>query len=97
MSLILYGLTGKLGLEPILVSAIADNAPSTNPGTLFSTFNSIGVSASILAPIIGGFLQDKTGSLKGTFYLAAGLVLIGMLVALFIYREKKSDAQVSVA
>jgi len=97
VSLILYGLTGKLGLEPILVSAIADNAPSTNPGTLFSTFNSIGVSASILAPIIGGFLQDKTHSLQGTFYLAAGLAFVGLLVALFIYREKKSDAQVSVA
>jgi MFS family permease len=97
VSLILYGLTGKLGLEPILVSAIADNAPSTNPGTLFSTFNSIGVSASILAPIIGGFLQDKTDSLSYTFYLAAGLALVGLIVALFVYREKKADAQVSIA
>lgn len=97
VSLVLYGLTGKLALDPILVSSVADNAPSKNPGTLFSTYNFIGMSASIVAPYIGGFLKDKTGSLSGTFYLAAGFLLIGLIVAIFVYREKKSPAQVSAA
>mgnify|MGYP001349805366 CR=1 FL=1 len=97
VSLVLYGLTGKLALDPILVSSVADNAPSKNPGTLFSTYNFIGMSASIVAPYIGGFLKDKTGSLSGTFYLAAGFLLVGLIVAIFVYREKKSPAQVSAA
>ena len=97
VSLVLYGLTGKLALDPILVSAVADNAPSKNPGTLFSTYNFIGMSASIVAPYIGGFLKDKTGSLSGTFYLAAGFLLVGLIVALFVYREKKIEAPVSAA
>lgn len=97
VSLVLYGLTGKLALDPLLVSSLADNAPSKNPGTLFSTFNFIGMSASIVAPYVGGFLQDKTGSLSGTFYLAAGFLMIGLIVALFVYHEKKSPAQISAA
>ena len=97
VSLILYGLTGKLALDPILVSSVADNAPSKNPGTLFSTYNFIGMSASIVAPYVGGFLKDKTGSLSGTFYLAAGFLLIGLIVALFVYREKTNTPQASKA
>lgn len=97
VSLILYGLTGKLALDPILVSALADNAPSTNPGTLFSTYNFIGMSASIVAPYVGGFLQDKTGSLSSTFYLAAGLLLVGLITALFVYTENRNSRAAAVA
>lgn len=93
VSLIFYGLTGKLALDPILVSAVADNAPTKNPGTLFSTYNFIGMSASIVAPYVGGFLQDQTGSLSSTFYLAAGFLLIGLVVALFVFKEPRKRTQ----
>ncbi len=90
VSLILYGLTGKLALDPILVSAVGDNAPTKNPGTLFSAYNFIGMSASIVAPYIGGFIKDATGSLTPTLYLAAGLLLVGLLVTVFVYKEDKN-------
>lgn len=93
VSLVFYGLTGKLALDPILVSAVADNAPTKNPGTLFSTYNFIGMSASIVAPYVGGFLQDQTGSLSSTFYLAAGFLLIGLVVALFVFKEPRKRTQ----
>jgi len=96
-SLILYGLTGKLALDPILVSALGDNAPSTNPGTLFSTYNFIGMSASVVAPYVGGFIKDQTGSLNGTFYLASGFLLIGFLAAIFIYVETRKRNQLAAA
>lgn len=97
VSLVLYGLTGKLALDPILVSALGDNAPTKNPGRLFSTYNFIGMSASIVAPYIGGFIKDATGSLTFTLYLAAGLLLVGLLVTLFVYKENKKPELVATA
>ena len=97
VSLVLYGLTGKLALDPILVSAVADNAPSKNPGTLFSTYNFIGMSASIVAPYVGGFIKDLTGSLSQTIYLAAGLLLLGLIVALFVFQDNKKTKETVAA
>jgi len=97
VSLVLYGLTGKLALDPILVSAVADNAPSKNPGTLFSTYNFIGMSASIVAPYVGGFIKDLTGSLSQTIYLAAGLLLLGLIVAVFVFKENKKTQEMVTA
>ena len=48
-ALIVYGLTGKLALDPVLVAFVADNAPKEAYSTAFGLYNFIGMSSSILA------------------------------------------------
>lgn len=85
--LVIYGLTGKLALDPILVASVADNCSSGNRGTIFSVFNFVGMSSSILAPYIAGFLSDTTGSLTSAFYLSGGLLLVGLVTVLLLFRD----------
>ncbi len=85
--LVIYGLTGKLALDPILVASVADNAASGNRGTIFSVYNFVGMSSSIVAPYIAGFLSDTTGSLSSAFYLSGGLLLIGLITILLVFKD----------
>lgn len=85
--LVVYGLTGKLALDPILVASVADNASSGNRGTIFSVFNFVGMSSSIVAPYVAGFLSDTTGSLASAFYLSGGLLLIGLVTILLAFKD----------
>lgn len=86
--LIAYGLTGKLALDPILVAFVMKNAPKRSLGTTLSAYNFIGMSGSILAPYVTGWIADKMGSMKVGFYLAAVLLLIGLVVFSFA-KEKE--------
>jgi len=81
--LILYGLTGKLALDPILITFVTKNAPKSSLSTTLSAYNFIGMSGSILAPYITGWIADTMGSMKVGFYLAAALLLVGMIVFSF--------------
>lgn len=78
--LILYGLTGKLALDPILVAYVTKNSPKEALGTALSAYNFIGMSAAITAPIVTGWIADKFGSMQAGFYLAAVLLLVGMFI-----------------
>lgn len=86
--LILYGLIGKISLNPILVALVADNAPKQALGTAFSLYNFFGMAASIFAPYVTGFIADRTGSLNAGFYFAAFITLIG-ISAMLLVREKR--------
>jgi MFS family permease len=77
--LIVYGLTGKLAIDPILVAFVTKNAPRAALGTALSAYNFIGMSGSILAPYITGWIADSFGSMQIGFYLAAGLLLVGLI------------------
>lgn len=81
--LILYGLTGKLALDPILVAFVMKNASKSSLGTTLSVYNFIGMSGSILAPYITGWIADSMGSMKVGFYLASVLLLVGLIVFSF--------------
>lgn len=85
--LIIYGLSGKLALDPILVASVADNCAAGNRGTIFSVYNFVGMSSSILAPYIAGFLSDTTGSLTSAFYLSGGLLLVGLISVLLLFKD----------
>lgn len=65
--LVLYGLTGKLALDPIVVTYVTRNAPVGALGTTLSAYNFIGMSGSILAPYVTGFLADTLGSMQVGF------------------------------
>lgn len=90
--LVLYGLTGKLALDPILVSYVTKNAQKGSLGTTLSVYNFVGMSGSILAPYVTGWISDSLGSMKVGFYLAAVLLLVGMVVFSFASEQKQELA-----
>ena len=90
--LVLYGLTGKLALDPILVSYVTKNAQKGSLSTTLSVYNFVGMSGSIMAPYVTGWIADSLGSMKVGFYLAAILLLVGMVVFSFASEQKQELA-----
>jgi predicted MFS family arabinose efflux permease len=90
--LILYGLTGKLALDPIVVTFVTKNAPKGALGTTLSAYNFIGMSGSILAPYVTGFLADSLGSMQVGFYLSCLLLLIGLGVFAVLAKENQKES-----
>lgn len=90
--LILYGLVGKLALDPIMVAFVADRVPRRSSSSAFALFNFAGMSSSILAPLVTGALRERFGSLKVGFYLAAALLLLGAVCVAFTHAETRSGA-----
>lgn len=89
--LIIYGLTGKLALDPILVSFVTRNAPRKALSTVLSAYNFVGMCGSILAPYITGYIADKMGTMKVGFYLAAIMLAIGGIVFAFADEKKVAN------
>ncbi|RIN55200.1 MFS transporter [Staphylococcus simulans] len=92
IALIGYGIVGKISTNPVLIAVVADNAPKSALGTSFSVYNFIGMTASILAPYITGFLTDLTGSMAIGFYLAALLLVVGLVAALMLKEKGRVQA-----
>lgn len=82
VGLILYGLLGKLAVEPIIISYIGDTAPKKGYGTTFGVFNFFGMSSSVLAPWLTGVISDTTGSKVNGFYISAIIMVAGTLLFL---------------
>ena len=80
ISLVLYGLLGKLAVDPIMISFVADNAPKKGYGTSFGVFNFFGMSSSVIAPFLTGVISDSTGSKVMGFYISAAILLIGTVI-----------------
>jgi MFS family permease len=84
VALCVYGLFGKLALDPVLIATVADNAPKEAYGTAYGIYNFVGMSSSILAPTIAGMISDSTGSLEANFYISAAVLVVGMAGMLFL-------------
>lgn len=80
VSLVLYGLLGKLAVDPIMISFVADNAPKKGYGTSFGVFNFFGMSSSVIAPFLTGMISDHTGSKVMGFYISAAILLVGTAI-----------------
>ena len=80
ISLVLYGLLGKLAVDPIMISFVADNAPKKGYGTSFGVFNFFGMSSSVIAPFLTGVISDQTGSKVMGFYISAAILLVGTVI-----------------
>ncbi|WP_232204393.1 MFS transporter [Olsenella profusa] len=81
--LLLYGLLGKMAVDPVLISYITDHAEAKNTATTLGTFNFFGMASSVVAPWFTGVIMDMTGSGELGFYLGAVLLLAG--TALFFF------------
>ncbi|OCF93797.1 MFS transporter [Gilliamella sp. wkB7] len=91
--LIFYGLFGKLTVEPILISHVAETAPKTNYGTSFGVFNFFGMSSSVIAPPLTGYLADLTGTKITGFYVAIVILIVATLIFMLINSKKKANNQ----
>jgi len=81
--LVVYGLIGKLALDPVLISFIADHTSSAMYARVFGIFNFAGMLSSIFAPYITGYLAEVTGNMEIGFYLSGILLLFGGFLFLF--------------
>ncbi|AYW47226.1 MFS transporter [Tetragenococcus osmophilus] len=94
IALILYGFLGKLGVEPIIISWLGENAPQVGVGTTLGVFNFFGMMSSVIAPALTGYISDVAGSQVMGFYISVILLIVG--TALFalsnISQFKKKSA-----
>lgn len=96
VGLVLYGLLGKLAVEPIIISYIGDTAPKKGYGTTFGVFNFFGMSSSVLAPWVTGVISDATGSKVNGFFLSAIIMVVGTVLFLganIMMKNKKAKAK----
>jgi MFS family permease len=77
--LILYGFIGKIAVEPILISYVAETAPKNGLSTTFGVLNFFGMLSSVIAPWATGAISDVTGSKVLGFYLAAAIIVIAVI------------------
>jgi MFS family permease len=86
-AIILYGVTGKLVVDPLLVAMVADATPAHAYGTAFGFLNFAGTISTVLAPALTGMIADWSGSFTNAFLLAAGLQLVASLCILIMRPE----------
>lgn len=76
VSLVAYGICGKLALDPIIISWYGDHALATNSRSIASAMGLLNFAAMLtaaVAPIVCGWVRDWTNSLEGAFYIAPSL------------------------
>lgn len=91
ITLIVYGIVGKISVNPVLIAVVANNAPQQSLGTAFGFYNFVGMLGSILAPYITGWLTDTTGSMNIGFYFAAALLIIAWIASSLIDESHLPD------
>jgi MFS family permease len=72
--LILYGLVGKLVMDPLLVAELSVHVRPEAYGRAFGVLNFSGMLASVVAPEVAGLLLQLRLPMQDNFWLAAGLL-----------------------
>lgn len=86
--LTLYGFTGKQSVDPLIVPHVSALNDPAALSTGLGVFNFFGMSASILAPFITGFIADVTGTKIYGFFLAAAVLGTSSLVFLAVNHKR---------
>jgi MFS family permease len=89
--LLLYGFLGKLAVDPVLISYITDQADPKYVASTLGTFNFFGMSSSVVAPALTGYIIDRTGSSTWGFYIGAIILLVGTI--LFMISRASASAK----
>ena len=85
---LLYGLTGKLVVDPLLVAEVAAATPAEAYASVFGVLNLASTVPTFLAPAVTGWLVDLTGTFEVAFALAAVLLAIGTGTAVGLRRSR---------
>lgn len=71
--LLLYGVSGKLVTDTLLLAEVTHSTASATRATVYSVFNFAGTLSMVIAPTVTGLLADLTGDFRLGFLLAAAL------------------------
>jgi len=85
--LVLYGLTGKLVLDPILVSMVSERTAGGSRAGALGILNFASTVSMVSAPALTGYLADVTGSFRAAFAVAVALGVIAA-AAMFMTKER---------
>ncbi|MCG7334756.1 MFS transporter [Sporosarcina sp. ACRSM] len=88
-ALLIYGLFGKIALDPLLIASVSENVHQSAYGVAFSLYNFIGMISSVIAPWFVGYLADKTGSMTAGFYSAVIVLVVGLVIMMFFKEGPK--------
>lgn len=91
-ALLLYGLSGKLVIDPLLIASVAEQTAANSHGKAFALLNFAGTISMVLAPTITGLIVDLTGSFDSGFLLAA--LLQAMAWALLLSINEKLPSRI---
>ncbi|MGK0677181.1 MFS transporter, partial [Enterococcus faecalis] len=67
------------------------HAPKAALGTTLSAYKFIGMSGSILATYVTGYLADTAGSMQVGFYLSCVLLILGLIAFSVLEKEDRSS------
>ncbi|MGX7418435.1 MFS transporter [Carnobacterium gallinarum] len=87
IALIGYGFFGKLAIDPIIVSYVAEITTPENYGLTFGLFNFFGMLGSVLSPYFTAVSSDLTGSKVFGFYFAALLMIFGGITLWYVTKK----------
>ncbi|EGQ3617067.1 MFS transporter [Staphylococcus pseudintermedius] len=96
IALILYGLLGKLAIDPVLITYVSDSVKEDVVAKALGMFNFFGMSSSVVAPWLTGLIGDMTGSKVIAFYISAILLVIAALLFIFVVLLRKDKQQIHV-
>lgn len=91
VGIVAYGFFGKLAVEPIIISWLGQYISKKYIATALGVFNFFGMLSSVIVPSLTGYISDVTGTKLYAFYLAIGIILVGMTVFYFINRGSSKD------
>jgi len=88
---ILYLTSGffAFGVWPPYYALLGDLAPKGIVGTTFGLANLIGFLSSWVAPVFTGWIKDTTGSFAGGIYVAAFMLMAGVILILAVKKRPK--------
>lgn len=94
IALILYGLLGKLAIDPVLITYVSDSVSGDRVARALTLFNFFGMSSSVIAPTLTGYIGDVTGSRVLAFYIATILLAAAALLFFLVVmlRQNKTAA-----
>jgi MFS family permease len=87
-ALVLYAVSGKLVADPLIAAYLADVTDPRGYSAGYGLLNFAGMASSVVAPALTGLLAEATGTLDLAFYLAAGLLIVGVATLAFVGRDE---------
>ena len=82
IALALYGVTGKLVLDPLILSEVAQSLQGDTYGRAYGTLNFVGMLASVIAPALSGMLVARYASFSLAFAVSAAMLVVALLLSL---------------
>ncbi|HHU6751034.1 TPA: MFS transporter [Staphylococcus pseudintermedius] len=91
IALILYGLLGKLAIDPVLITYVSNSVKQEVVAKALGIFNFFGMCSSVVAPWLTGLIGDMTGSKVTAFYISAILLVIAALLFIGVVMLRKNE------